>query len=1039
VSTAYNGDHIDQRNSRAETIIGKNITVHSPLPPPPEWPLLAGVIPQTARHYQKRTITDDLHQALNSQPSVALRQTMPGNNSGHVVSGAGGAGKTQIAALYAHRVLSNSRTPVSILASGNGEKGHPPPTGEEIGAEKPKPGDSSSPHRETELGEGVVVDLLMWVTASTRAAIVSSYAYAARTVLRRVFETPEQAAAAFVEWLSTTTRRWLVVWDDLVLLQPPLSDGTPVIVDDLWPPTTPYGKLLITTRDNSHELANRTSTIFDLGVYTEKEANDFLTVSLTEARIPHTEEDRTALAELLGRLPLALGLTVAYIADRPGMTIAAYTHLFTQHSQSLERLFPRKAPGYQHTVAAAWSVSIEHANQQPPHGLAAPLAGIISLLGSDHIPFSLLAAPSTRTYLGTHITEGEGIPDPVKGVICRDHQKDKDDLPPSPLTPPASEGGASNILGHVRGGICEVAEQDVREALTLLSRLSLITLTGNLYETDPMVGMHQLTQRAIRESQSTRPTRQSVRATADGLLHTWPKVERHSEVGDHLRAHTRTLRTRIIRGRIVEGWLWLPDCHPVLYRAGNSLGEIGRLEEAIAYWEEMVHIGQHYLGPEHPSTLLLRTNLACMQGEAGNTSGAVVAYQQLLPEYIRVLGADHPRTLFLRGNLAYMRGEAGDVTGAVAAYEELLPNRLRVSGPDHPDSLTVQANLAYWRGESGDAIGAVTAYEQLLTSRLRVLGSGHRATLGTHSNIAYWRGRAGDIAGAVTTYEQLLPNYLRVLGSNHPDTLNLRASIAHWRGKAGNVTRAVADYEELVPDRLRVLGPDHPDTLNARSNLIYWRGKAGGADKAVRAYEELLPEYLRVLGPDHPSTLVTRARFAHIRDQAGDVAGAAIAYAELLTDRLRTLGPDHPDTLITYSNLAYMLGKVGDVAGAITAYQQLLPKYLRILGCDHPDTLVTRGRFAEMCGQAGDAVGAVTAYEELLADELRVLSPDHPDTLTTRANLAVWVYESGDTAKAVKLLTALISDQKRAFGPNHPSAQTSEPVLRRWQDELAEG
>jgi hypothetical protein len=76
-----------------------------------------------------------------------------------------------------------------------------------------------------------------------------------------------------------------------------------------------------------------------------------------------------------------------------------------------------------------------------------------------------------------------------------------------------------------------------------------------------------------------------------------------------------------------------------------------------------------------------------------------------------VLGPDHPSILITRSNLASWRGRAGDAAGAVTAFEQLLTDRLRVLGPDHPDTLLTRSNLAYWRGETGDAAEAVTAFE----------------------------------------------------------------------------------------------------------------------------------------------------------------------------------------------------------------------------------------------------------------------------------------------------------------------------------------
>ena len=72
-----------------------------------------------------------------------------------------------------------------------------------------------------------------------------------------------------------------------------------------------------------------------------------------------------------------------------------------------------------------------------------------------------------------------------------------------------------------------------------------------------------------------------------------------------------------------------------------------------------------------------------------------------LPIRERVLGPEHPSTLTARHNLAYWTGEAGDAAGARDQYAALLPIRERVLGPEHPSTLTTRHNLAHWTGRGG--------------------------------------------------------------------------------------------------------------------------------------------------------------------------------------------------------------------------------------------------------------------------------------------------------------------------------------------------
>src|SRR5215469_15722308 len=79
------------------------------------------------------------------------------------------------------------------------------------------------------------VDMVVWISAASRSAVLSSYveAWVAATGIEPT-GTAESIAAQFVSWLAQTPRPWLIVLDDL-----PNADE----LDGLWP-EGPAGRLL---------------------------------------------------------------------------------------------------------------------------------------------------------------------------------------------------------------------------------------------------------------------------------------------------------------------------------------------------------------------------------------------------------------------------------------------------------------------------------------------------------------------------------------------------------------------------------------------------------------------------------------------------------------------------------------------------------------------------------------------------------------------------------------------------------------------------
>ncbi|MFC0052016.1 tetratricopeptide repeat protein [Streptomyces actinomycinicus] len=719
--------------------------------------------------------------------------------------------------------------------------------------------------------EDCTLDVLVWITASTRSAAVTGYAQAGVELVCADPADPEQAARQFLAWLTPKGAarpcRWLVVLDDV---------ADPADLHELWPPTVANGHTVITTRRRDAAVAGR-GRLVEVGVFTEAEALAYLTDTLAVHARTELVDQLAALAHDLGHLPLALSQAAAYLTDS-GLGCAAYRRELADRTRALADLLPEPGalPDDQPTpVTAAWSMSIDRAESLRPAGLARPMLELASMLDPNGVPASVLTSPPALHHL----------------TSCR------------------ADAGTRRSTGP-RQGIdhAEVTVEEAEMALRVLHRLSLADHTPGTPHQAARV--HQLIQRTVRDQVPVTRRAALVRIAADALTAAWPGLERDTGHAQALRANAAALAEHAGEA------LYRPDTHVVLYRAGTSLGQTGQVTAARDYYRNLTGTTRRYLGADHPDTLRSRSQLAWWQGEAGDAAGAAAAFAELLQDQLRVLEPDHPDTLRTRHNLAEWRGEAGDAAGATTAFAELLRDQLRALGPEHPDTFTTRHNLAWWRGRLGDPAGAAAAFCELLQDQLRVLGRWHPHTLRTRNNLAWWRGETGDAAGAVAEFADILQDRRRMLGPLHPDTLRTRHNLAWWRGRLGDPAGAAAAFADILRDRLRVLGPDHPDTLRTRGHLAWWRGETGDVAGAAAATAELLEDQLRVLGPDHPHTLRTRGQLARWRGETGDVAGAVAATAELLQDQLRVLGADHADTLVTVQNLARWQRDGGHAASA---------------------------------------------------------------------------------------------------------------------------
>jgi hypothetical protein len=254
------------------------------------WPVRSGLVPPLAEGFIARTETvPGLEAALVPGAVVAL---VPGTAAGGGRDRPGSCGKTQLAVHLAGS-LSQSRG----------------------------------------------VDLLAWVDAASRAAVLSGYGQAAARLGLDHDGDAQAVATRFLAWLEGTSRQWLVVLDDL-------NDAADL--DGLMP-SGPAGRVLITTADAAAVPRESGALVVAVPPFSIREALGYLSGRLT------TDPDRRSgaidLAGELGCDPAALAQAAAVITSL-GISCREYRqYLIDARSRSTEAI------GSAASASLTWRVS----------------------------------------------------------------------------------------------------------------------------------------------------------------------------------------------------------------------------------------------------------------------------------------------------------------------------------------------------------------------------------------------------------------------------------------------------------------------------------------------------------------------------------------------------------------------------------------------------------------------------------------------------------------------------------------------------------
>lgn len=788
-------------------------------------PLLSGTMPPLADFFLPRAETAPSLAGLRPGQTAVLT---PGEYSPAAPASQGGTGKTQLAVEFTH-----------------------------------------------DLRNAQAAEVLVWVTATSREAIIASYADAANSVgASDPDDDAEVTAARFAAWLARTSRPWALIIDDLADV---------AHLRDLWP-SGPAGRVVITTRLPGAALAMAAGerVIIPISGFSRREALTYLRSRLTEFFDQGSQA--IDLCEDLGGLPLCLAQASAVLVARK-MACREYRAQLDERRKQLAQI---SVAGLSNEVLVTWSLAVECAQQLQPAGLAWPAMTLAAVLGPHAIPSTALISPAACGFITGR--------------------------------PPAADGTDQNLAWS---------------AITNLASAGLITISHG--RAGSLLRMHPSVRLATLAHLSRTDLERTVRTAADALTQAWPEPGGHAQLDEQV---MRDCASAI--HAIDDGWLWKPETHPLLLRAGLSLEGSGLTTSAVTYWQSVLTRSTRLSGAVHPSTAVAQDRLGAAYEACGRASDAIAVFQSTLGDREHNLGPEHPQTTTARRHLAHAYLTGGRPAEAVALYQRAITSLSQQLGPGHPEALAARASLADAYQAAGMPDDALLASKLLVADSDRVLGPRHPQTLAARANLADAYQDAGRPKDAIEQYRRLVADQQALHGPDYPDTIAARANLASALRRGGKAKDAITQYQQVLADRRRTAGADHPDTIAALANLAFAYRSAGLLREAIPAYEDVLADRERVQGPDHRDTRGARANLAAAYQQAGRLADAIPQYELALADSESALGPDSMETLTARCSLASALYADGRLVEAVKVLERALADCTRYLPANHPMTKTVR-------------------------------------------------------------------------------------------------
>jgi tetratricopeptide (TPR) repeat protein len=793
-------------------------------------PLLSGMVPPVAERYYPRAVAGLDQRGLLPGRTIVLT---PAPQTADGPPAEGGTGKTQLAAGFA-QALWNARA----------------------------------------------VDVLVWVTAGSREAVLTGFASAASAIgAADPDEDAATAASRFRTWLAGTRRPWALFIDDL---------ADPADLDNSWP-SGPSGQVIITTRLTAAELERAAGqlSIVPVGALADRDALSYMFSMLA---FHDQRAGALGLCEDLDGLPLAITQAAGVINARH-LTCREYTEELAERSRRLSGV---RVAGMSTAALAAWLLAVECAQRISPEGLAWPVLRLAACLGPHGIPAAVLTSQAACGI----VTGRPGTADPAGPGL-------------------------------------------IRAAITNLGRLGLVSI--DTVSPAQLVRIHPSVQAAARAHLAPDSLEQVVAAAANALAEAWPAAAEpvldqilrdcvsalratsesslwKPEVHPLLFRAGRSLEDSRLSECAMEYWQSMVTTSSRLLgpahastvaasdRLGTALEATGHADDAITVLQTALAVREQSRGPDHPETIDARAHLAHAYEAAGRLADAVAVYESTVAGLERQFGRGDPHTLAARASLAAAYQSAGLTHDSLAASKMVLADAERLLGTAHPTTLVARASLAEALQDAGQPRDAARQHAQVLAHRERAQGADHPDTIAARASLASALRRAGKSQDAIRQYEQVLTDRERVQGPDHPDTMAARANLAFAYRSAGQLRAAIPAYERTLADRERLQGPDHKDTRTARTALAGAYQQAGRVTEAIPHYQRALADSERVAGPGDTETLSARSALAAALYAEGRLTESVEVLAQALADCELHLGPSHPMTQAVRDNLAAATG-----------------------------------------------------------------------------------------------------------------------------------
>jgi tetratricopeptide (TPR) repeat protein len=550
---------------------------------------------------------------------------------------------------------------------------------------------------------------------------------------------------------------------------------------------------------------------------------------------------------------------------------------------------------------------------------------------------------------------------------------------------------------------------------------------------------------------------------ADAAARSLEQAERCYEQDDYAAAHAHYQQAL--------AWLALhsPDSREAAAAQrglGATLVVLGEYAAGQALLEQALATRERILGPQHPDTAQVLSNLSAARFWQNDPAGALPLTEQALAFREQTLGDDHPDTLESLNDLGVIVNRLGDRTRAIAIHTEVLARCERVLGDHRRTVETLNALALRLAGDKATYVQGRALYERALLMSERVLGPSHPMTARLMNNLAAVMADLDELAEARALLERSLVLHEQIYDPDHPNIAWVVINLGDIDQHTGNYIAARAHFTRALMIREAKLGARHPDTIRALRKLIAALNKLGqqGVQAArlaaiplhvcLTAFEaaagtlppdrrntsgayldperaaEHLHDLIEKLDAEQRRPPITAKELAALqhadeleelaqeRLDAGEYAAAQELLEQAIGIREQAFGPAQMELVPPLESLEKVLHKLGRSSAVLPIRQRIADIHVQALGESHPHTWLAQGELANLLDSEYGLGTADTLRQRFLQAMEMFYGPDDVYVRMSRDSLA-------------RLLARRTQDAEPSDTPRQSRSEKREAILAR--------